>query len=159
MRPIEHGPFVADRARAWIGGEQIHDFLRRFPLCSAWRERLVDHIDLRRMNRQHAAESGAPYLRRALAKARLVPEIAMDRLDGGHARGPRSDQAEAARQLICEIVAAVLGAVADRAELSREVLGAPGHRSQPRHADVAYRRKHAFSRLTYAVDDLRGPGC
>ena len=84
MRTIEHGALVADRARAGTRGEQIDDLLRRRQLLRARREGLIDDVDLRRVDGEHAAVAVAAHLRRAFAQARLVAEVAVNRLDGRH---------------------------------------------------------------------------
>ena len=84
---------------------------------------------------------------RALAQARFVAEVAMDRLDRSHAGGRRAEQAKAARQLVGEAVAAVSVAVVAGAERSREIFGAPGHRDHPRRAGIAAGREHALGRF------------
>src|SRR5271163_3142987 len=116
MRPIEHGPLMADRARARIGGKESDDLLRPRELFRAGCEGLVDHIDLRRVDGQHAAESGPPHFCRALAQARLVAKVAMDRLNGRYAGRRRADEAKAARQLISKPIAAILVTIRARPE-------------------------------------------
>jgi hypothetical protein len=96
IRTIKHGALVADRTDARICGEQIDDLLRRRQLVGAWREGLVDYIDLRRMYRQHAAVSVTPHFFRPLAKARFVAEICLNRLDRGHTGGRSAEEAKAA---------------------------------------------------------------
>src|SRR5258708_19662979 len=107
MRAIEHGSLEANRAGSRICCEQLDDFLRRHQLLGARHERLVDDVDLSRMDRQHAAVPGAPHLLRTLAKPRFIAEVTVDRLDGIHAGSRGAKKAEAACQLVRELIAAV----------------------------------------------------
>src|ERR1700679_2797065 len=102
MRPVQHGTLVADGAGARMCRKQIDNLLRRRQFGGSRCKSLIDHIDLRRMDGQHAAEPGAPCLRRAFAQARLVTKIAMYCFDSGYTGCCGTDEAQAARQLIGE---------------------------------------------------------
>src|SRR5687767_2292607 len=106
MRPIQHRTFVTYGSRAWIRSEQIDDLLCSRQLFSAGRECFVDHIDLRRMNRQHAAPTRTPHQRGAFTKTRFILEVAVNGFDGGDASSTSPDQTKAARQLVREVITA-----------------------------------------------------
>src|SRR5271154_1073588 len=108
MRAIEHGALVADLSGARIRGEQIDDLLRPRQLLRARREGLIDYIDLRRVDGEHAAVAVAAHLRRTFAQPGFIAEVTVNRLDGRDACDYRAHEAEATGQLIGERVAAVL---------------------------------------------------
>jgi len=112
MGTIKHPALVTDRADARIFRKYIKHFNRLRYFLLGGREGGVDDVDLRRMDRQHAAIAITPYFFRTGLQAFEITEIALDRFDRRHTGGRCAEQAHGPRQFIGEAIAAIVIAVA-----------------------------------------------
>src|SRR6516225_7373009 len=132
MRPVIHHAADADDAGAWRCGESGDHRLGMCDRVSGRGEYFVDDRHLRWVNRHFADEAVATRLLAFAAKSSVIAEIDKDRIDRGHLGCRRAGKAQTARQPIRIGKAALFVAIGPRAELSGEILGAPGHADQPR---------------------------
>ena len=100
MRAVDHDAADADHAGAGILRERVDDLLGACQRLRVRREHLVDDRHLRGMDRHLADKAVAAGFLAFAAKAFLVAEIDIDRVDRRHSRGGGAGKTQRARQTI-----------------------------------------------------------